>query len=84
MQPSRRSEILQQLQAVAAQTFRCDPALIQEQTTARDVARWDSLRHLVFIGNVEHAFGCRLDLATVMQLDNVGALIDEIVKITVA
>ena len=72
------------LQIVAAQTFRCDPALIQEQTTARDVPRWDSLRHLVFIGNVEQAFGCRLDLATVMQLDDMSErCIDEIVKITV-
>lgn len=68
------SDILPRLQAVAAETFGCDPAQIQDSTVADDIANWDSLRHLVFIGAVEQEFGVEFDMDAIAGLTNVADL----------
>jgi acyl-CoA synthetase (AMP-forming)/AMP-acid ligase II len=49
---------------------------ITRDTTADDIAGWDSLRHAILLMNVERAFAIRFDPAEVLDLDNVGALAD--------
>ncbi len=70
-----RAEILPRLQHVAAGTFGCDPAALRETTVAADIAKWDSLRHLIFISSVEQEFGVEFDMDAIASLTDVAALV---------
>jgi len=49
---------------------------ITREMTAHDVEKWDSLRHVQLISEVESAFGIKFKLREVMSMKNVGDLID--------
>jgi acyl carrier protein len=70
-----RAEILQAIQGVGADTFGCPPEELQEHTVASDVAKWDSLRHLIFISEVERVFAVEFDVDAISTLTNVADLI---------
>jgi acyl carrier protein len=61
---------------IVASTFRCDLASVTRATTAGDVDGWDSLSHAVLLLTIERHFGIKLDLTTILDVDNVGGLID--------
>ena len=44
--------------------------------TAQDVEKWDSLRHVQLISEVETTFGIKFKLREIMSMNNVGDLID--------
>jgi acyl carrier protein len=70
-----RSDILARLQTVAAETFGCVPEALQETTVAADIAKWDSLRHLIFISGVEQAFDIEFDMDAIAGLTSIADLI---------
>jgi len=49
---------------------------ITREMTAQDVEKWDSLRHIQLISEVENAFGIKFKLREVLSMKNVGDLID--------
>jgi acyl carrier protein len=57
-------------------TFGIDTGTISRQTQAADVDGWDSLSHAVLLSSIERHFGIRLDLERVLDVENVGELID--------
>jgi acyl carrier protein len=58
-----------------------NPALVLERgTTAADVEDWDSLTHTNLIVAVEKEFKIRFTTGEVRKMNNVGDLIDLIVK----
>lgn len=65
---------------VIGQTFRCDPAEITRATTAEDVDGWDSLSHTVLLVGIERHFGIRLDHEEVLDLADVGGLVDVVAR----
>ena len=63
---------------VIAATFRCDKASINRATQADDVEGWDSLSHTVLIVALERRFAVRLDPIVVMDVADVGGLVDHV------
>lgn len=61
---------------VIARTFRCDPATLTHRTQAEDVDGWDSLSHTVLLVSLEDEFGIRLNYEDVLDVENVGGLIE--------
>ena len=49
---------------------------ITREMTAQDVEKWDSLRHIQLISEVENAFGIKFKLREILSMKNVGDLID--------
>ena len=49
---------------------------ITREMTAQDVEKWDSLRHIQLISEVERTFGIKFKLREVLSMNNVGDLID--------
>ena len=49
---------------------------ITREMTAQDVEKWDSLRHVQLISEVETTFGIKFKLREIMSMNNVGDLID--------
>lgn len=70
-----RHDILTQLQTIAADTFGCAPSQFQEATTAADIDKWDSLRHLIFISAAEQAFNIEFDIDDISGLTRVADLV---------
>ena len=78
-----RNDILTRLQSIAAETFGCAPVQFQEATTAVDIEKWDSLRHLIFISAVEQAFNIEFDIDDISDLTSVSDLVTVIAAQTV-
>ncbi len=64
------------LQEVFVDVFGDDEIVIARETTAVDVADWDSLMHVSLMLAVEKAFDIRFSSAEVAELETVGELID--------
>ena len=58
--------------------FKNDSLSITRETSAKDVLEWDSLNHMNFISEIEKHFNIQFEFFEIMDLENVGELIDSI------
>ena len=70
------SHDLTTLTEVFQQVFEDDELAISRDTTAADIASWDSLMHVSLILAVEKKFRIRFSTSEVSSLMNVGMLVD--------
>ncbi|HNU86967.1 MAG TPA: acyl carrier protein [Ferruginibacter sp.] len=70
-----RSSITERLTPIFRKTFNDDNIVVNEGLTANDVANWDSLTHMLLIGEVENSFAVKFKLKELGRLDNVGSLV---------
>lgn len=75
-----RAAIYEKLTAVFHDVFDDASIRIQDETTAADVADWDSLQHVNLIVAAEKAFGVKFSTKDVQSLANVGQFVDLIAK----
>jgi acyl carrier protein len=71
-------KINQKLKQIFCEVFGRDIELSLE-TTAAEVEGWDSLTHITLISAVEEAFGMNFTMAEILEMKNVGEMI-EIIK----
>lgn len=71
-------EIKQKLKDVFSKVFQANDLEITEDLTADKVAKWDSLSHLTMISEVEKVFGIKFKLKELVNMKNVGDLIQMI------
>jgi len=69
-----QQEILPQLETLCRSVFGHDDVHLAADTTATDVAGWDSLSHVRLIRAVERHFRIKLAVSEVLKLSNVGQL----------
>jgi acyl carrier protein len=69
-------EITGKLKTVFEKVFQEKDLTITREMTAADVEKWDSLRHIELISEVEMAFDTKFRLREVLSMKNVGDLID--------
>ena len=69
-------EILDRLNAIFQDVFDDDTLTVTRNTTAKDVEDWDSLSHITLIGAVEDEFRMKFSMKEVVEMKNVGELID--------
>jgi acyl carrier protein len=72
----RKEEIAGKLKSVFQKVFEENDITITREMTAQDVEKWDSLRHIQLINEVENAFRVKFKLREIMGMKNVGDLID--------
>jgi acyl carrier protein len=72
----RNEEITGELRSVFQKVFEENDIAITREMTAEDIEKWDSLRHIQLISEVESAFGIKFKLREVLSMKNVGDLID--------
>jgi acyl carrier protein len=63
---------------VIRETFGDDDIEVTRETTAKDVAEWDSVSNVELLVALEHAFGVRFNTGELASLRNVGELVDVI------
>ena len=66
------------LEAIFKAVFFDDSLTIQRSLTAAEVPGWDSLNHVTLIVRVEQEFGIKFQMAEIVEMNNVGDLIDKI------
>ncbi len=69
------NEILTKLIYVFVKVFKDNSLIINENTSANDIAQWDSLTHPVLIDAVESEFKVKFKLKELIRMQNVGDLI---------
>lgn len=72
--------ILAKLTAVFRDVLDDDGIQLTANTTAKDVAGWDSLSHVRLVVAVEQELGIRFDTAEISGLANVGEFADVIAR----
>ncbi len=77
-----RKQIMIQLNGIFRDAF-IDSALeISEQTSAKDIEDWDSLMQITLITAIEKKYGVQFSLDDVLGLENVGGMVDLILRET--
>jgi acyl carrier protein len=71
---------LDKLTTVFRQSFNAPDLVIAESTTRKDIAGWDSLKHMKLMVAVEKAFGVRFTAGEVASFVSVGKLLGALDK----
>ena len=58
--------------------FKDEDLVISRETTASDIDGWNSLNNVILISEVEKKFNVKFKLTQLLNLENVGDLIDTI------
>ena len=75
-----RMEFKPKLNQVFRKVFDDDSIEIFDEMTAKDIALWDSLMHVILVVAIEKEFGVRFNAAQMGKLKNVGEMLDFIGK----
>ncbi len=78
--PKTETEVLTDIQTIARTTFRRPDLNLDRSSSANDVAEWDSMSHMRLIVGVEKHFKIKLTLVDLAGLENVGDLVDSVIK----
>jgi acyl carrier protein len=70
-----RNEIVEKLTAVFQEVFSDSSLELNDDMTANDVEKWDSLTHMLMISTVEEHFGVKFKLKELNKLKKVGDII---------
>jgi acyl carrier protein len=73
-----RSEIVKQVTDIFRDVLDNENIVLTDETTAGDIAEWDSLNHIHLVVAVEKQFGIRFPVGEMQRWKNVGQMIDSI------
>ena len=68
------------VQNICRKVFNDSSLIITDQTSATEIANWDSLNHVVLIMEIEKVFNIKFALGELQDLKNVGSLVEIIDK----
>ena len=75
-----REEMLKKITTVFIDVLDDEVIVLTESTTADDVEDWDSLTHIQLVVGVEKAFNVRFTSSEIQDWENVGEMMDCILK----
>ncbi len=75
-----RKTLEDKLTGIFRKIFNNEGLTIIDDLTANDVANWDSLSHMILIGEIEKSFGITFKLKELNKMKNVGNMMDIILS----
>jgi acyl carrier protein len=75
-----RELLKEKLTVIFRSVFSNGDLQISDSLTANDVANWDSLSHMILIGEVEKSLGITFKLKELNKMKNVGDMMDIILS----
>ena len=75
-----RNEIFEKINVIFRKAFIDDSLVIGEKTCADDIKEWDSLMQITLITAIENEFDLQFSLNDVLKLENVGDMVDLIIR----
>jgi len=76
------NEVMGLLHPIFRDVFDDDELVIETKTTANDIDGWDSLTHIRLVISIEKAFNLRFTAAEISDLENVGEMVELIVRLS--
>jgi len=73
-------QLLERLTPIFQDVFDDDSLVISLDIKAEDVDGWDSLAHIRLVVSIEKALGLRFSAAEISSLENVGDLVNLVLK----
>lgn len=73
-----REEIYERLNEVFQDVFGDDDIAVNDDTTAKDIDGWDSLRHITLLAAIEDEFDIEFSMGQTVKMKNVGEMVDYI------
>jgi acyl carrier protein len=74
-----KEEVLAEVNRIMCDTFNNQAIQLKYETTANEVAEWDSLNHIELVVAVEKHFKIRFNFTELQKFKNVGEMCDNIV-----
>ncbi|MBW1296535.1 acyl carrier protein [Aquimarina litoralis] len=71
-----REEILSKVRTAFISVLEHENFQLSDETTANDVDGWESITHMMIITEVEKSFGIKFKLMDLMNMNNVGDLLN--------
>tara|TARA_B100001142_G_scaffold233065_1_gene231366 strand:+ start:2240 stop:2482 length:243 start_codon:yes stop_codon:yes gene_type:complete len=71
-----REEVFNGVQNIFRDIFDEDDMVIEDKTNSDNVDEWDSLNHINLVSAIEKEFKINFTLGELMELKDVGAMID--------
>ena len=75
-----KEAILKKINNIFTDIFDNDGLEIKTTTTAADIDGWDSLKHINIIAAVEDEFDLKFRMDEILNLKDVGSIIDIVIK----
>ena len=75
-----KEEILKKLQEIFMDVFADENISLNENTNANDIEGWDSLTHITILEAVQDEYGITFELDEIIEMQNVGDMIDAIAR----
>ena len=75
-----RKKLEDKLTGIFRKIFNNEGLTVADDLTANDVANWDSLSHMILIGEIEKSFGITFKLKELNKMKNVGNMMDIILS----
>ena len=79
-----RIELTKEIEAIAREVFQKPELVVNDVMSAVDVDTWTSLSFMQFLTAVEDKYGFKFKMMELLQLRNMGAVIDATMKHTSA
>mgnify|MGYP001449433849 FL=1 len=76
------NEVMGLLHPIFRDVFDDDELVIEAKTTANDIDGWDSLTHIRLVISIEKALDLRFTAAEISELENVGEMVELIVRLS--
>ncbi|MBP2832007.1 acyl carrier protein [Aquimarina sp. U1-2] len=73
-----KEEILSKVEHAFVTILEHDNFKLEDETTANDVDGWESVTHMMIITEIEKSFGIKFKLMDLMNMNNIGDLIQTI------
>jgi acyl carrier protein len=67
-------EVHEQLEGLFREVFDDEKLVLTDETTARDIPKWDSLAHINLMFSIEQSFGVRFKGNELAEMKNIGEL----------
>ena len=71
-----RDEVFRSVQEIFRDIFDVDDLIIDDLTNSDDIEDWDSLNHINLVSAIEKEFKIRFALGELIEIKDVGAMID--------
>lgn len=71
-----RTEIVEKLTSIFREVFTDETLVLNDEMTANDVDKWDSMSHMIMINKVEETFSVKFKLRDLNKMKKVGDLVD--------
>ena len=77
-----RESLCKDIQVIAREVFKTPDLIVTDAMTASDLDSWTSLTFMQFLSAIEGKYGFRFRMMELLQLRNMGAVIDATLKHT--